>query len=110
MTGRTHQRTSCEGHIYITVNRKDGKFENILISPPAKTNDCGGSWAYAVQDLLTFTLRRADVEKDLKVILKALSGHICNAMPPNRRHCKSCVDSVASVLKEEFSEVLAKDV
>jgi len=100
---KTYQRKSCEGSIYIIINRDEhGHFKSILINPPSKTNDCGCSYAYSLQDLLTFALLRADGEKDIRLILKAVSGHYCNAMPPNKDHCKSCSDCVAQILKSEF--------
>lgn len=103
MISKTYQRKTCEGHIYIIVNRKEnGEFVSILINPPSKNNDCGCSYAYALQDLLTFSLRRAKEEGEIKLICKAVAGHYCNAMPPSRHHCKSCVDAVAQVIKEEF--------
>ena len=102
---KTYRRKTCEGHLYLTIARKEGRFDYILITPPSKTNDCGSSWAIALQDLLTFSLRRIEGEKDFKLILKALSGHYCNAMPPNKSHCRSCPDAVASILKEDFVEI-----
>ncbi len=103
LKANTHQRRTCEGHIYIVVNRKeDGKFDSLLITPPSKTNECGYSYASAIQDLATFALRRAEGERDIKLIIKALAGHYCNAMPPNKDKCKSCVDAVANVIKQEF--------
>ena len=100
-----YQRKSCEGNLYITINRDhDGRFNSLLITPPAKTNDCGGAYAYALQDLLTFALRRAVDEKEIKLILKAISGQFCNAMPPNKNHCKSCPDAIAQILKTEFKQ------
>lgn len=111
MTSKTYRRKTCEGHIYIIVNRKDdGSFASILINPPSKNNDCGCSYAYALQDLLTFSLRRSEEEKDIKLIIKAISGHYCNAMPPSKDHCKSCVDCIAQVIKEEFIAIPAKVV
>jgi hypothetical protein len=103
MTSKRYERKTCEGSIYIIVNRDDnGKFCSILIYPPAKENNCGYSWAFAVQDLITFALKRAEGQKELRLIHKALSGQICNAMPPNKDHCKSCPDAIAQVLKKEF--------
>jgi len=103
MTSKRYERKTCEGSIYIIVNRDDnGKFCSILIYPPAKENNCGYSWAFAVQDLITFSLKRAEGQKELRLIHKALSGQICNAMPPNKDHCKSCSDAIAQVLKKEF--------
>ena len=103
MKSKTYRRKACEGSIYITVARTgDGKLSSLLITPPSKSNDCGGSYAYALQDLTTFALRRAEGEQDIKLIIKALSGQYCNAMPPNKDKCKSCPDCVASVLREEL--------
>jgi len=103
MTSKTFQRRTCEGHIYIIVNRKDnGEFSSLLINPPTKNNDCGCSYAYALQDLLTFALRRTADERETKLIIKAVAGHYCNAMPSNKHHCRSCVDAVAQIIKEEF--------
>lgn len=103
MIAKTHTRRACEGNIRIVVNRDDNnKFCSIQIYPPAKNNDCGYSNAFALQDLATFALRRAEDNKDIKLIIKAVSGHYCNAMPPNEHHCKSCSDCLASVLKTEF--------
>jgi len=112
MIAKTYQRTACNGdNLYITINRKEnGEFVSILIHPPAKTNDCGGSYAYALQDLATFALRRAEGEKDLKLIIKALSGHFCNACPPNKHHGKSCTDYLAQILKEEMNGIPEKVV
>lgn len=104
MKSKTYQRRTCSGSIYIIVNRDDNnKFCSILINPPSKTNDCGGSYAYALQDLATFALKRVEGHGDINLIIKALSGHICNAMPPNEHHCKSCPDALASILKGEFA-------
>ena len=109
MKSKTYQRKSCEGHIYITIIRdKNDKFNQVLIASPSKNNDCGGSYAYAMQDLLTYCLRRAEDKKDFDLIIKAISHQICNAMPPNKQHCKSCSDCVASVIKEDFIEVSPK--
>jgi len=106
MTSKTYQRKTCEGHIYIIVNRKDnGEFSSLLVNPPSKNNDCGCSYAYALQDLVTFALRRAVDEREIRLIIKAVSGHFCNAMPPNKHKSKSCSDCVAQVLKEEFLEI-----
>lgn len=103
MIAKTYQRKSCSGSIYIIVNRDDnGKFCSLLIHPPAKTNECGCSYAYALQDLLTFSLRRADGQREINLITKAVAGHYCNAMPPNEHHCKSCADAVAGVVRLEF--------
>ena len=103
MIAKTYDRKTCEGQIYIIVNRNEkGEFQSILINPPSKTNDCGCSYAYALQDLLTFILRRVEGEKDIKLILKAISGHYCNAMPPNSDHCRSCTDAIAQILRKEF--------
>jgi len=106
MIAKTYCHKTCSGNIYITINRKDnGEFVSILIHPPAKTNDCGGAMAYSLQDLATFALRRADGDKDIRLIIKALSGHHCNAMPPNKDHARSCSDILGKILKEEFIEV-----
>ena len=106
MISKTYRKRTCEGHIYIIVNRKENKeFASILINPPSKSNNCGCSYAYALQDLLTFILRQTTDEREIKLIIKAVSGHFCNAMPPNKDHCKSCVDAVAQVIKEEFIEI-----
>jgi len=105
MTSKTYIRKTCNNeNIYIIINRKEeGEFASVLLHPPSKTNDCGCSYAYALQDLLTFALRsRAEGEKDIKLIIKAIAGHYCNAMPANKNHCRSCPDGVAQVLKEEF--------
>ena len=103
MKSKTYQRKSCSGSIYIIVNRDDNnKFCSVLLHPPAKENNCGCSYAYALQDLLTFALKRAEDSREINLIIKAVSGHYCNAMPPNKEHCKSCVDAVAGVIKEEF--------
>lgn len=105
MKSKTYQFKSCEGHLYIVVNRNEKEFNSIQIYPPAKNNDCGYSNAFALQDLVTFALRRAEGKKDIKLIFKAVSGHYCNGMPPNKDHCRSCSDCLASVIKEEFLEV-----
>ena len=103
MKSKTYERKSCEGAIRVVVNRDDNdKFCSIQIYPPAKENNCGYSWAFAVQDLLTFTLKRAENQKDINIILKAVSGHFCNAMPPNEKHCKSCPDAVGQIIRGEF--------
>lgn len=105
LQAKTYQRPSCEGHIYLTINRDDaGKFVSLMLSPPAKTNNCGGAFAYALQDLLTFALRRIKEKDDITLILKAVRGQKCNAMPPNRHHCRSCVDALYGVLKSEFNK------
>jgi len=104
MKSKTYQRKTCSGSLYIIVNRDDNnKFCSILINPPSKTNECGGSYAYGLQDLATFALKRAEGKRDINLIIKALSGHHCNAMPPNEKHCKSCSDALAGILKEEFA-------
>lgn len=64
--------------------------------------DCGYSWAFAIQDLLTFALKRAEGDRDLKLIAKSVMGQFCNAMPVNQDHAKSCVDAISQVLKKEF--------
>ena len=103
MNAKTFCRPACNGdNLYITINRKEnGDFVSILIHPPAKTNDCGGSYAYALQDLATFALRRSEGEKDIRLIIKALSGHHCHACPPNKHHGKSCSDHLGQIVKEE---------
>ena len=111
MIAKAYQRKTCEGSIYIIINRDDnGKFCSIQIYPPAKENNCGYSYAFALQDLLTYSLKRAEEERDFKLIIKAISGHYCNAMPVNKHHCKSCVDAVAGIVKEEFIEIPSKVV
>ena len=106
MKAKTYQRKTCEGSIYIIVNRDDNnKFCSIQIHPPAKENNCGYSYAIALQDLLTFGLRKAEDDKEIRMVVKAIAGHYCNGMPPNERHCRSCSDAVAQVVKEEFSAV-----
>jgi len=103
MIAKTYTRKSCEGSIRVVVNRDDnGRFCSIQIYPPAKENNCGYSWAFAVQDLLTFSLKRAEGQRELKLIHKAVSNQICNAMPPNEHHCKSCSDAIGQVIKKEF--------
>lgn len=103
MKAKTYCRRSCEGSIRIVVNRDDnGKFCSIQIYPPAKENNCGYSWAFAIQDLLTFSIKRAENQREINLIKKAVSGHYCNAMPPNKHHCKSCSDCLGDVLKTEF--------
>jgi hypothetical protein len=103
MNSKTYKRKTCSGHIYIIVNRDDNnKFCSILINPPSKTNDCGGSYPYALQDLATFALKRADGQREVNMVVKALSGHICNAMPVNEHHCKSCSDALGQIIKKEF--------
>ena len=104
MIAKTFQRKACNNdNLYITINRKEnGEFVSILIHPPAKNNDCGGSYAYALQDLATFALRRSPEEKDIRLILKALSGHSCHACPPNKHHGKSCSDYLGQIIKAEF--------
>jgi hypothetical protein len=109
MKSKTYQRKTCEGSIYITIARKeDGTFGSLLITPPSKANNCGCSYAYALQDLLTFSLRRAEGDNELKLILKSISGHYCNAMPPNNNHSKSCPDAISQIIKEEFLAIPAK--
>lgn len=103
MKSKTYQRKACNGNsLYITINRNEGEeFNSILINPPAKNNDCGGSYAYSLQDLLTFCLRKRE-NGDLKKILKCISGHHCHAVCPNKWHGKSCSDYIAQIIKEEF--------
>jgi hypothetical protein len=103
MIAKRYSRKSCEGSIYIIVNRDDnGKFCSIQIYPPAKNSNCGYSYAFALQDLLTFALKRAENKREINLIIKAVAGHYCNAMPPNEQHCRSCSDAVSQILKEEF--------
>lgn len=103
MIAKTYQRKTCEGSIYIVVNRDDnGKFCSIQIYPPAKESSCGYSHSFAIQDLLTFALKRAETQRDINLIIKAVSGQYCNACPPSETHHKSCVDSISQVLKLEF--------
>jgi len=103
MIARKYTRKSCKGSIHIIVNRDDnGKFCSIQIYPPAKENNCGYSWAFAVQDLLTFALKRAEEQKEVRIIHKAVANQICNGMPPNKDHCKSCSDAIAQVIQKEF--------
>jgi hypothetical protein len=104
MKSKTYQRKTCNGSIYIIVNRDDNNKFCSIIKPTTTTNDCGGSYAYALQDLATFALKRVEGRRDINLIIKALSGHICNAMPPNEHHCKSCPDALASILKGEFAD------
>lgn len=104
MIAKTYDRKSCEGAIRVVVNRDDnGKFCSIQIYPPAKENNCGYSYAFALQDLLTFALKRADGEREVNLILKAVSGHYCNAMPPNEKHCRSCSDAIGQMIRGEFT-------
>ena len=106
MIAKTYTRKSCEGSIRVVVNRDDnGKFCSIQIYPPAKENNCGYSYAFALQDILTFALRRAENQREINLIIKSVSGHFCNAMPPNEKHCRSCADAVGGVLREEFVEI-----
>jgi hypothetical protein len=103
MIAKTYQRKTCEGNIYVVVNRDDnGKFCSIQIYPPAKENNCGYSWAFAVQDLLTFALKRAENQREINLIHKAVANQYCVGMPPNSYHCKSCCDAVSQAIKEEF--------
>jgi len=103
MISKTYQRKTCEGSIYVVVNRDDNnKFCSIQIYPPAKESSCGYSHSFAIQDLLTFALKRAETPRDINLIHKAVSGHICNAMPPNENHCKSCSDAIAQAIRSEF--------
>jgi hypothetical protein len=100
---KTYERKSCEGAIRVVINRdENNKFCSVQIYPPAKENNCGYSWAFAVQDLLTFALKRAENQREINLIIKACSGQFCNACPPSASHHKSCVDAVAQALKEEF--------
>jgi hypothetical protein len=108
---KTYSRPTCEGHIYITIITKDDKFHSILIEPPSKSNDCGGSFVSAISDLLTFAIRRANGKEEIKAIVKGLSGHYCMGMRPNKHHCKSCSDAISQIIKEELlNEVPAKEV
>jgi hypothetical protein len=103
MIAKRYARKTCEGSIYIIINRdNNGKFCSILVYPPAKENNCGYSYAFAVQDLLTFALKRAENQREINLIIKALSGQMCNACPPTEHHHKSCVDAIAQVLRLEF--------
>lgn len=103
MIAKRYSRSTCEGSIYIIINRdSNGKFCSIQVYPPAKENNCGYSWAFAVQDLLTFALKRAENQREINLIIKACAGQICNSCPPTEHHHKSCVDAIAGVLKTEF--------
>ena len=103
MVSKTYTRTTCSGKIRVVVNRDDNKkFCSVQIYPPTKTNDCGCSFAFALQDLLTFALKRSENDHDVKLILKGLAGQHCMAMIANEHHAKSCVDHIAQVLKKEF--------
>lgn len=103
MIAKTYKRNSCDGAIRVIVNRDDnGKFCSILIYPPAKENNCGYSWAFAVQDLLTFSLKRVENQREINLIIKAVSGHFCNGMPANSNHCRSCSDAIAQAIRKEF--------
>lgn len=103
MIAKSYARKTCEGSIYIVVNRDDnGKFCSIQIYPPAKENNCGYSYAFAVQDLLTFALKRAENKREINLIIKAVSGQHCNACPPSETHHKSCADALAQILKLEM--------
>lgn len=109
MKSKTYNRKVCEGNIYVTIARnRENKVSSLLISPPSKSNDCGGSTLYALQDLVTFGIRHAENREDIKLILKALSGHHCNACPPTQTGHKSCVDAVAQILREELKDELTK--
>lgn len=102
MNSKTYQRPTCKGHIYITVVRDEkGKFDYVIASPPAKDSDCGGM-VYAIQDLLTWSLRKAEKKEDINQIIKAVTGHFCNGQRPNKFHCKSCSDAFGQVLKKEL--------
>lgn len=110
MKAKTYKRKTCEGSISVVINRdENGKFCSLQIYPPAKENNCGYSYAFALQDIVTFAINRAKDEKDIKLILKAISGHYCNAMPVNSFHCKSCVDAVSQVLKGELIDTVSKE-
>ena len=103
MESKTYTRKSCEGAIRIVVNRDgNGKFCSVQIYPPAKNSNCGYSWAFAVQDLLTFALKRTEGQRDINLIIKALSGQYCNACPPSEHHHKSCVDAISQAIRSEF--------
>jgi len=103
MKTKSYRFSTCEGNIYIMVNHNNkGEFDSIQIYPPAKNNNCGYSWAFALQDLVTFALRRVKDNDDIRLIIKSIAGHNCNAMPPNKQHCKSCVDALSKVVKENF--------
>ena len=106
MKAKRYARKTCEGSIYIIVNRDDNnKFCSIQIYPPAKDNNCGYSYAFALQDLLTFCLKKAESDKEIRMIYKAIASHYCVGMPPNEKHCRSCSDAVAQAVKEEWIEV-----
>jgi len=106
MKAKTYQRKTCEGSIYIIINRdNNGKFCSIQIYPPAKENNCGYSYAFALQDLLTFSLRRATNQREVNLIIKAVAGQFCNACPPSETQHKSCVDAISQILKKEFVNV-----
>lgn len=103
MIAKTYSRKSCEGAIRVVVNRDDnGKFCSIQIYPPAKNSNCGYSWAFAVQDLLTFALKRAEGQREINLITKSVAGHFCNACPPSETKHRSCSDALAQVIKTEF--------
>lgn len=106
MVAKTYTRKACEGNIRIVVNRDgNNKFCSIQIYPPAKNSNCGYSWAFAVQDLLTFCLKRAGGQREVNLITKSVAGHFCNACPPSETRHRSCVDAISQILKKEFVNV-----
>lgn len=103
MISKTYTRKTCSGNLRVVVNRDDNKkFCSLQIYPPAKNNDCGYSYAFALQDLLTFSFKHASDEHEIKVIIKAVSGQYCNACPVSETKHKSCVDGISQILKKEF--------
>lgn len=93
------------GHIYVMVVFRDDKpnrIDYIKIQGCTKYNDCGGSWAESIADLLSFAIRRIRNKYEAEAIIKSLKHHRCNRITPNQEHTTSCSDAIARVLQEEL--------
>jgi hypothetical protein len=93
------------GHIYITISFREDKpnrIDYIKIQGCTKHNDCGGSWAESIADLLSFSIKRIRNKHEAELIIKALKHHRCNRIAPNIDHTTSCADAIAKVLQEEL--------
>jgi len=103
---RTYRKRAGQcGHIYVMVVFRDDKpnrIDYIKIQGCTKSNDCGGSWAESIADLLSFSIKRIRNKHEAEAIIKALKHHRCNRIAPNKDHTTSCVDAIAQVLQEEL--------
>ena len=88
------------GKIYVNiVRRSNGDFHFIQLFGKSD-NDCGGSFRDALANILTFAIRRAKDESEIRAIIKGLVSQRCNKIVANEEHITSCADAIAKTLKE----------